>query len=52
MLKKFVIWAGIAFVMFFVAFRPAAAGDLVAAIGQATVDIFTGVGEFFGGLAA
>jgi len=46
MLKKVVIWGGIAFVMFFAAFRPGA----VKALGQTAIDILEGVGGFFSGL--
>jgi len=47
MLKKVVIWGGIAFVVFFVAFRPGAAGDVVRTLGSVAVDILTGIGGFF-----
>lgn len=50
MLKKILVWGAIAFVVFFIAFRPSAAGEVVATIGNAAVDIFTGVGEFFSSL--
>lgn len=52
MLKKWIVWGGIAFVVFFVAFRPGAALDIVSTLGQVTVDVFRGVGEFFSSLAA
>lgn len=45
MLKKIVTWGGIAFVVFFVAFRPAAAVDIVKTLGATATDIFLGVGE-------
>lgn len=50
MLKKWLIWAAIAFLVFFVAFRPGAAGDVVKSLGDAAITIFQGVGEFFGSL--
>jgi hypothetical protein len=51
MLKKILVWGGIAFVVFFIAFRPDAAGDAVSALGDVFVAVFTGIGEFFSGLA-
>lgn len=50
MLKKVIIWGGIAFIVFFVAFRPGAAAGVLRTLGEAASDIFQGVGEFFGSL--
>lgn len=50
MLKKVVVWGAIAFVMFFAAFRPGAAADVLRTLGGTFASIFRGVGEFFGGL--
>lgn len=50
MLKKVLTWGGIAFVVFFVAFRPGAAMDVLATVGQTAIDIFAAVGRFFGSL--
>lgn len=50
MLKKVITWGGIAFIVFFAAFRPGAAGDIVKQLSTVATDIFRGVGEFFGGL--
>lgn len=50
MLKKVLVLGGIAFVVFFVAFRPGAAADLVGTLGQTAIDIFEGVGGFFSSL--
>lgn len=50
MLKKVITWGGIAFIVFFAAFRPRAAGDVVKQLGTVATDIFRGVGEFFGSL--
>lgn len=52
MLKKVLVWGGIAFLVFFVAFRPGAAADVVGVSGQTAIDIFTAVGEFFNSLVA
>lgn len=45
MLKKILTWGGIAFVVFFVAFRPGAAVDVIRTLGDTAVDIFLGVGD-------
>lgn len=50
MLKKWLVWAGIAFLVFFVAFRPSAAADVVATLGSTAIEIFENVGKFFGSL--
>jgi len=50
MLKKVLIWGGIAFVVFFIAFRPGAAGEAVRVLGNVAGDIFRGVSDFFGSL--
>lgn len=50
MLKKVIIWGGIAFIVFFVAFRPGAAGEVIATLGDVAASIFRGIGEFFGSL--
>jgi hypothetical protein len=52
MLKKMLVWGGIAFIVFFVAFRPGAAADAVSMLGQTAIDIFEGVGGFFRDLAS
>lgn len=49
-MRKVLVWGGIAFLVFFVAFRPGAAADVVSGIGSMAVDIFTGIGRFFRGL--
>lgn len=50
MLKKWMTWSGIALVVFFVAFRPSAAGAVISDLGSITVNIFRGVGDFFSSL--
>ncbi|NUT37720.1 MAG: hypothetical protein HOV79_32140 [Hamadaea sp.] len=45
-------WIAIAFLIFFVAFRPTAAADLVKDIGGVLVDMANGVGDFFTGLTS
>jgi hypothetical protein len=51
MLKRTLVWGGIAFVIFFIAFRPGAAGQVVSDLGDICADIFVGIGKFFSGLA-
>lgn len=50
MLKKWVIWGGIAFLVFFVAFRPGSAVDVVKTLGATAIGIFEAVGQFFASL--
>lgn len=52
MVKKIATWGGIAFVIFFVAFRPTAAADVVKTLGSTLVDIGSGVGDFFSSLVS
>lgn len=47
MLKKIMVWGGIAFLVFFVAFKPSATGDAVKTLGQTLIDIGNGIGDFF-----
>lgn len=49
MLKKMVVWGGIAFVIFFVAMSPSAAANVIRNLGNVAVDIFQGVGRFLTG---
>lgn len=50
MVKRILVWGGIAFVLFFVAFKPSAAGAVVRQLGSVAADIFQGVNDFFGSL--
>lgn len=52
MLKKVLVWGGIAFVVFFVAFRPGAAADVIKTLGGTAVDVFEAVGSFFRSLVS
>jgi hypothetical protein len=52
MVKKVLTWAGIAFLVFFIAFRPNSAADVFKSLGQAIVDIAQGFGDFFTNLVA
>jgi hypothetical protein len=52
MLKKLVGWALIAFMIFFVAFRPDSAAEVVKSLGAGVIDIAQGFGDFFTSLVA
>ncbi len=52
MLKKVLAWVGIAFLIFFIAFRPASAAEVFKSIGAGMMDIATGFGDFFTRLVA
>ncbi|BCJ72228.1 MULTISPECIES: hypothetical protein [Catellatospora] len=52
MLKKILTWGGIAFLIFFVAFRPDSAANVVKTLGGTVMDIAQGFGDFFGSLVA
>lgn len=50
MLRKYLTWAGIAFLIFFVAFKPDSAAEVVYTLGNTAVDIMANMGDFFSGL--
>jgi hypothetical protein len=52
MAKKVFTWGGVAFLIFFIAFRPAAAAEVFRSIGTSIMDIATGFGDFFTNLVA
>ncbi|GAA2706232.1 hypothetical protein ACFY2R_02195 [Micromonospora olivasterospora] len=52
MVKKVLTWAGIAFLIFFVAYRPNSAADVFKSIGGGIMDIAQGFGDFFTSLVA
>lgn len=52
MLKKVLTWGGIAFVIFFIAFRPNEAMGVVKALGNTLIDIGDNVGKFFNSLVS
>ncbi|MCP2324509.1 hypothetical protein HDA40_003016 [Hamadaea flava] len=51
-MKKYLSWIAIAFLIFFVAYRPSAAANLVKSIGEVLLDMANGVGDFFNGLVS
>jgi hypothetical protein len=50
MIKKIFTWGGLAFLIFFIAYRPESAANVAKTIGGGIVDILTGVGNFFSSL--
>ncbi|WP_169734171.1 hypothetical protein [Hamadaea tsunoensis] len=52
MVKKILVWGGIAFLIFFVAFRPDSAANVVKSLGSTIMDIAQGFGDFFSSLVA
>ena len=52
MLKKLLTYGGIAFLIFFIAFRPESAADVFKSIGASIADIAEGFGDFFTSLVA
>jgi len=52
MVKKVLTWGGIAFLVFFVAFRPDSAADVAKTLGGGIMDIAQGFGDFFTNLVA
>lgn len=52
MVKKLLTWAGIAFLIFFIAFRPNSAADVFKSLGGGIMDIAQGFGDFFTSLVA
>jgi hypothetical protein len=52
MVKKVLTWGGIAFLIFFIAFRPNSAADVFKSLGGGIMDIASGFGDFFTSLVA
>jgi hypothetical protein len=52
MVKKVLTWGFVAFLIFFVAYRPSEAANVVSSIGQGLLDIASGFGDFFSSLVA
>ena len=51
MLKKIVAWGLVAFVIFYIAYSPGNAAQVVRSLGGGLSDIATGIGNFFSDLA-
>ncbi|MFF5174251.1 hypothetical protein ACFY3U_16650 [Micromonospora sp. NPDC000089] len=52
MVKKVLTWALVAFLIFFVAYRPNSAADVFKSLGGGIMDIAQGFGDFFTSLVA
>ena len=52
MVKKVLTWCLVAFLIFFVAYRPASAAQVFRSLGGGIVDIAQGFGDFFSNLVA
>lgn len=52
MVKKVLTWAGVAFLIFFIAMRPNSAADVFKSLGGGIMDIAQGFGDFFTNLVA
>jgi hypothetical protein len=50
--KKILTWGLIAFLVFFIAYRPTNAAAVVKSLGAGLVDVATGIGNFFSSLVA
>ena len=47
MAKKALGWVGIAFLIFFIAYRPESAANIARSIGSGIMDLASGFGDFF-----
>ena len=52
MVKKILTWGGLAFLLFFIAFRPDSAAEVAKSLGGTLNDIGQGLGDFVSGLVA
>lgn len=52
MVKKVLTWGGIAFLVFFIAYRPDSAADVFQSLGSVIADMGRSIRDFFGGLIA
>ena len=52
MVKKVLTWASIAFLIFFIAYRPGSAAQVVKSLGSGLVAIGSGFGDFFSRLVS
>ena len=50
--KKLLTWGSVAFLIFFMAFRPDSAAELTKAIGGVLMALAQGFGDFFTGLVS
>jgi hypothetical protein len=52
MVKKILTWGLVAFLIFFIAFRPTSAAAVFRQLGASLYDVATGIGQFFSSLVA
>jgi hypothetical protein len=52
MVKKILTWGLVAFIIFFIAYRPTNAAAVARQLGAGLYDIATGIGQFFSSLVA
>jgi hypothetical protein len=52
MVKKVLTWAGVAFLVFFIAYRPSEAAAVFTSLGHGLLDVASGFGDFFSNLVA
>jgi hypothetical protein len=52
MVKKVLTWGSVAFLIFFIAYRPQNAAAVAKQIGNGIIDLATGFGDFFSSLVA
>ena len=52
MVKKVLTWLGLAFLIFFIAYRPNSAADVFKSLGGGIMDVAQGFGDFFTNLVA
>jgi hypothetical protein len=52
MVKKILTWGLVAFLIFFVAYRPTNAAAVFRQLGTSLYDVATGIGQFFSSLVA
>lgn len=52
MIRKALTYGGIAFAIFFIAYRPQDAASIMKSIGSGAVNVATGFGNFFSALVA
>jgi hypothetical protein len=52
MLKKILTWGLVAFLIFFIAYRPQSAAAVFKSLGGGVMDVASGIGDFFSNLVA
>jgi hypothetical protein len=50
MIKKVLTWGGLAFLVFFIAYRPDSAANVAKAIGDGIGSVLSGMGDFLAGV--